>query len=103
MSDSDGSPGSLKKKRRRLTVSRHDWEDDFEPEEADSYAGDHEEDEPTISCPHCRKEIHEESEQCPHCHNYISQEDSPSARKPWWVILGALAALYVVYRWIVGG
>jgi transposase-like protein len=63
---------------------------------------DDDDEEPTIPCPYCRREIHEESPRCPHCGNYISEEDNPPARKPWWVIVGALLCLYVVYRWIVG-
>ncbi len=69
-------------------------EDDWEPTE--------EEEEATIPCPYCRIPIHEESQRCPHCGNYISEEDSPPNRKPWWLILGVLACLYAVYRWIVG-
>ena len=71
------------------------WEDD--EFDADSDDGN------TIHCPHCGESIHEDSQRCPHCENYISEEDTPPSRKPWWIILGALAALYVVYRWIVGG
>ena len=58
--------------------------------------------EPTISCPHCRRQIHEESQRYPYCENYISEEDTVPALKPWWIIIGALLALYVVYRWIAG-
>lgn len=58
-------------------------------------------DEPTIPCPHCGRDILEDSERCPHCENYISQEDSPTERKPWWIIIGVVACLYVVYRWSV--
>lgn len=65
--------------------------------------GEEDEDEPTIPCPYCGQHIHEESQRCPHCENYISDEDTPPSRKSWWIILGALAGLYVVYRWIVGG
>jgi hypothetical protein len=64
---------------------------------------DQDEEEPTIPCPYCGQHIHEESQRCPHCENYISQEDTPPSRKSWWIILGALAGLYVVYRWIAGG
>jgi hypothetical protein len=63
---------------------------------------DDEEEEPTIPCPYCRREIHEESQRCPHCGNYISEEDAVPAQKPWWIIVGALLVLYVVYRWIAG-
>jgi hypothetical protein len=40
---------------------------------------------------------------CPHCENYLSEEDEAApSRKPWWIIVGVLVCLYVVYRWIVG-
>jgi predicted nucleic acid-binding Zn ribbon protein len=57
--------------------------------------------EDTVPCPYCGKEIHEDSERCPHCESYISREDAPAGRKPLWIILGAIAALAVVYMWIV--
>jgi hypothetical protein len=37
-----------------------------------------------------------------YCEHYISEEDAPPARKPWWIILGTLLCLYIVYRWIMG-
>lgn len=67
-----------------------EWEDDAEGDDS------------TIECPYCRKEIHEDSERCPHCESYISREDMPASHKPWWIILGALAGLFVVYKWIAG-
>jgi hypothetical protein len=59
-------------------------------------------DEQTIPCPYCRREIQEDSPRCPYCEQYISSEDAPSARKPWWIIAGAIVCLYLVYRWIAG-
>jgi hypothetical protein len=59
-------------------------------------------DDSTIPCPYCRREIHEDSERCPHCERYISREDAPPARKPWWIVLGVIACLYVIYRWTFG-
>lgn len=70
-------------------------EDDWDEEESDGS-------EPTIPCPYCHREIHEDSQRCPHCERYISEEDAPPARKPWWIIIGAAICLYVVYRWVVG-
>jgi predicted amidophosphoribosyltransferase len=55
----------------------------------------------TIPCPYCRRPIHEDSERCPACGNYISTEDAPPSRRPWWIVVGALLALYAVYRWLV--
>jgi hypothetical protein len=66
-----------------------DWDDGPDEEE-------------TIPCPYCRKPIHEDSPRCPHCENYLSEEDAPPTRKPWWIIVGALACLYAVFRWITG-
>lgn len=68
-----------------------------------SWTPDHESDgDDTSECPYCRKQIYADSPRCPHCGNYISAEDSVPARKPWWIIVGALFCLFAVYRWIVG-
>ena len=56
----------------------------------------------TIPCPHCRKQIHEDSQRCPHCEQYLSDEAASPKRKPWWIVVRALACLYAVYRWIAG-
>jgi hypothetical protein len=86
-------------------MPRHVGEDDDWDEEP---ADDHQEfddipddsEEATIPCPHCRRQIHEDSQRCPYCEHYVTEEDGIPARKPWWIIVGALACLYVVYRWI---
>jgi hypothetical protein len=83
-----------------------EWEDDFYSADDDE-CGD--EDEPTAEddpeaitpCPYCRQEIHKESVRCPYCERYLSEEDAPPSRKPWWLIAGVVACLYVVYRWII--
>jgi len=63
---------------------------------------DEHEDEPTVTCPYCRREIHEDAQRCPHCEQYICDLDAPTARKPWWIVVGVVVCLYVVFRWIVG-
>lgn len=73
----------------RRTDDDEDWEED-EPE-----------DEATIPCPYCRRQIYEDAQRCPYCEQYLSEEDAPPTPKPWWILLGALLALFVVYRWIV--
>jgi hypothetical protein len=84
----------------RWAESEPDWDDGYESDQDEDYLEDDEDDEPTIPCPHCRREIHEDAPRCPYCERYISREDAP-ARKPWWLVLGVGACLYVVYRWIV--
>jgi len=56
----------------------------------------------TIPCPHCRKQIHEDSERCPYCEQYLSDEEAPPNRKPWWIVIGVLVCMYAVNRWIAG-
>ena len=77
-----------------------DWSDDYD---ADDYGGedDDEANEPTVPCPYCRAEIHEDAQRCPECGQYISAEDRPAARQPWWIVVGAIALMYIVYRWTV--
>jgi hypothetical protein len=77
-----------------------DDDEDYDVDEFDDAYGD--DDDVTIPCPHCGREIHEEAERCPHCEKYLSDEDSPPTRKPWWIYLGVAVCLYLVYRWIVG-
>ena len=74
-----------------------DWTEGFEPDDDDVPDDD---DDATIPCPYCHRPIHEESERCPHCGEYISAEDAPRAPKPWWLLVGAAAGLYAVYRLI---
>ncbi len=68
---------------------------------ADEEEWDEEDEEPTVPCPCCREEIHEDAQRCPHCGKYISEEDAPPDRKSWWIIVGVILCLYAVYRWIV--
>jgi hypothetical protein len=79
-----------------------DWEDDdpgmvHDPEDEDW--PDDWDDDPTIPCPHCRREILEDAERCPYCERYLSRDDAPRPRKPWWIVAGVIVCLYMVYRW----
>jgi hypothetical protein len=73
------------------------WTDDD-----DAIDSDDGEDEQTVPCPNCRREMHADSPRCPYCGNYVSREDALPSRKPWWIIIGGLAVLYIVYRWVIG-
>jgi hypothetical protein len=55
-------------------------------------------DEDTIPCPYCRRQIHEDSVRCPHCENYLSEEDAPP-RRPWWFIVCAILCLILALGW----
>jgi hypothetical protein len=58
-------------------------------------------DDATVPCPYCGKEIYEDSPRCPHCGRYISKEDAPPRRMPWGVILGVILCFCVIAVWII--
>lgn len=68
-------------------------------DEGDEEVEDADEDETTVPCPYCRQQIYEDAQRCPNCERYISAEESPSYRKPWWVLVGVAICLYVVFSW----
>jgi predicted amidophosphoribosyltransferase len=70
-------------------MQAHD--DDWDPDD----------EQPTVTCPYCKRAVPEDAAYCPYCENFISHEDAPASRKPWWIVIGTLACLYIVYRWIV--
>ena len=83
----------------RATTKDDSWDDDDDPDNDPNDADGNEM--VTVDCPHCRREIPEDALRCPYCEQYLSLEDSPSPRKPWWVIVGFLLCLFAVYRWIM--
>jgi hypothetical protein len=79
----------------RRTADEYDADDD-----GDDFEPDDDSDESTIACPYCRQEMYEDSPRCPHCGQYISDEDAPPTRKSWWIVVGVLLCLAVVWLWI---
>ena len=70
----------------------------------DADGGDWDDDEvDTVPCPYCRRPIYEDAERCPYCDRYISEEDVPSTRKPWWIVLGVVLCLLIFWMWIQRG
>jgi hypothetical protein len=53
-----------------------------------------------VQCKRCRKMIWEESVSCEHCGYFVTLED-PSGWRPWWLIIGVVAGLLCVIRWIL--
>ncbi len=82
----------------RVIDHRDDRDDDYDDDDDDG-APDFGDDEPMIPCPYCGVDFHDETERCPQCGHYVSKEDMPYVRKPWWIIIGVIVCLYVVYRW----
>lgn len=79
----------------RYQESGDEWND----EPSEDWGNDDDEEE-TIPCPYCHREVHEDAQRCPYCERYISAEDAPAAAKPWWIIIGVALCLVVVYFWI---
>lgn len=73
---------------------RDDWEQDDWDEE-----GDDSDEEPTVPCPYCRREILEDTPRCPYCERYVSAEDHAGPRKPAWVVFTALVCLGIAIWW----
>ena len=81
-------------------MSAYRDEDDWEDEAADF--GDDAEDEPTVPCPFCRREVLEDAPWCPHCEEYISAADHARPTKPLWVTVTAMVCLAVAAWWVSG-
>lgn len=86
----------------RRAIDDDDWDDGDDDDWRDSTDDDSDAEELTVPCPYCDRQIPEDVVRCPYCENYISDEEAPPARKPWWIIIGALVCLYIVWRWTVG-
>ena len=70
-----------------------DWDDDD-----DAFDGEAD-DEPTVPCPSCGREILEDSPRCPYCERYLSSEDHIATTRPAWVVVTALLCLVVALAW----
>lgn len=84
----------------RQTMDDEDSKDDWSDDSDDAFDQDSDDDEPTIACPYCGCEVHEDSPRCPSCENYLSQEDRPSAAKPWWFLIGVGLGLLAFLSWL---
>lgn len=69
-----------------------DWDDDSE---FDADLRDDDDDEPTVPCPFCRREILADTPRCPHCERYLSEEDFARRSKPLWVMITAAVCLAI--------
>lgn len=86
----------------RRVETEDEWEDDggdWTPDD-EEWVPDEDDEDPTTECPHCHEAVFDQAERCPHCGWYVSEEDIPPARRPWWVVLGVILALFAVYLWV---
>ena len=52
----------------------------------------------TVVCSHCGESIYEEAVECPYCGNYVSSSTSPWTGRPmWWLIIGGMGVVAVIY------
>ena len=73
-----------------------DLDDEFDEDYPDEEDG-----EPTVPCPYCKRDIHEDAQRCPYCEQYISEEDAPAGSRSWWIIVGVILALGIVLSWLL--
>lgn len=73
--------------------------DDFDDEELPE--GVYYDELPTVDCPHCGREVLEESPRCPHCENYLSREDAPPQPRSWFWGVMMVFALLAAFWWVL--
>ena len=78
-----------------------DHDDEWDDGDADVGDAQDSDEEPTVPCPYCRREILEDVPRCPYCERYISAEDHAGPRKPLWIIATALMCLGIAIWWLV--
>lgn len=66
---------------------------------------EYDDDEPEyLPCPNCGAEIQEDSVRCPICDTYITFSTSMwQGKSLWWIVLGLLGMVAVIYILTLGG
>jgi hypothetical protein len=80
-------------------------DDDLEDREfPDEDIDDDADESATRECPRCGIDVYEDVEQCPLCGVWITTDTSPwSGRSTWWVVLGLLGIVALVWALSLGG
>jgi hypothetical protein len=81
-----------------MNVSRDQDDDDWDDDGTD--LGDDPDEEATVPCPFCGREILEDSPRCPSCERYLSAADHAGPGKPLWITATALVCLGGVIWWL---
>jgi uncharacterized paraquat-inducible protein A len=76
-----------------------DYSDQWDSDEIDSWddSEDTWEEEPTVPCPECDAEVHEDSIRCPVCGTYITWTKAVMVRPRWWTALCRWMAVILVF------
>ncbi len=79
-------------------------DDDFDDADAEApwEAGEEDDEEPTVPCPFCGREMLEDSPHCPYCEQYVSDADRLRAGRPTWILITAIICLAMAVWWVVG-
>ena len=72
------------------------WDNDVDEEWVEDEAEDSDAD--LLSCPSCRRPVHEDTQQCPHCGDWITPV---YPRRPWGRGLWILAVILVVLAFLL--
>ncbi|MFP6674721.1 MAG: hypothetical protein VB878_06560 [Pirellulaceae bacterium] len=75
------------------------YSDEWDSDEYDSWdeTEDTWDEEPTVACPECNAEVHEDSVRCPVCGNYITWTKAVTVRPRWWTSLCRWMAVILVF------
>ncbi|HYO23423.1 MAG TPA: hypothetical protein VEQ85_00580 [Lacipirellulaceae bacterium] len=80
--------------------SRDEDEPDEEwSEEWSDGADSGDDDSSVVDCPQCGRGVYEDAPYCPYCDCDL-EDHAARPRRRWWVILGLMACVYILYRWI---
>ena len=78
-------------------MTRFDDDDELDEDPVDA----DDEEEPTVPCPACGRDIYEDADACPYCGEYLSFDDPTGNAKPWWFWLGLFACLAVMLSGVI--
>lgn len=77
------------------------WNDDDDDLDDDESEGSYDDQEITIPCPHCGRDVVEDVAMCPYCENFIAAEDRTRSSRPLWITLTIILCLIMAIGWAI--